>query len=294
MSDTPSASRATRSLVVPLKNSEVTKRRSLLHSEREARSTYIEPSAENDLHYARGSDCEQSLSSDSDSAPLLSDELRKKLICCMKKSQFEKTSTQFLPRHTFETFLADRVTGPNYNHSAEDIVLEIMCIEPKTSNEDDRALARYILDSAKTLFLITLYIEAEPLHTAMASFKKHDFNDLRLPIEEWCSEQLENDSDNHLFVQMEGRRKKKKERIWTVMSIHQFEQSQWKFLAAVISTAHTNQNFGHRTMPFVSKLTKAGNGGAHGIVYRYEIHPAHFEDPQCPVMYVIYMACFID
>jgi hypothetical protein len=299
MPNTPSANPAKRNLVVPPRGGEVNERRSLVPSRREAESAKIEQAVQNDQNHTRSLERGQSPASESDSDSDFSEKLGTELTTSMVESHFEKTPTNFFPKQTFETLLTDLATKKNYKHGAEDIVLELLGKEPENHDEDDKALARYVLDGAKTLFLITFWIKrefpkSEQFHAAMASFRKHKFDDSKLPLEEWSGAQLKTDLDIHPFVRMEGHGKKKNGRIWTVSSIHRFQQDQWRFLAATISTAHTNHNFGQRTIPFISKHTKPGNGGAHGIVYRYEIHPAHFEDPHFPVMYIVFMACFID
>jgi hypothetical protein len=288
MVNTPSTNRASKTLVLSFRDSTMAEERSLVPSKREAGSANIEQATGNDQKHARGLRYDQSPSPESDSGPDLSETFENSLTLSMKKSLFEKTPIEFLPRQAFEDCLTDLAKDRRYKRSAVDVVIELMGQEPEKANEEDRALARYVLDSAKTVFLITFWIKADPLHAAIALFRESGFNDSSLPLEEWSSEQLDNDLDNHRFRRMERSRRKTKRRIWTVWSIHRFQQCQWQFQAAMISTRRTNHSFGQRTIPFISKGTKQG-GGAHGIVYRYEIHPAHFEDPLCPVTYTVYI-----
>jgi hypothetical protein len=293
MSNTPSASRAKRNLIVPLRDSEMPERRSLVPAKREAESAEVEQAVRKDRNHVKNLHLGQNPPSKSDSHLDSSEQLRNKLITSMVASEFEKTPIDFLPQQTFETLLTDLATNKSYKHGAEDVVLELLGKEPEISDEDDRALARYILGGAKTLFLITFWIKPESskleqFHAAMASFRKNKFDDSKLPLEEWSGKRVASELDEHPFVQMEGQ---KNGCLWTVSSIYRFQQDQWKFLAATISTAQTNHNFGQRTIPFISKHTRPGNGGAHGIVYRYGIHPAHFEDVQSSVICTIHMAC---
>ena len=197
------------------------------------------------------------------------------------KSDFEKTPVDFLPQDAFETIL----TAPSrlqMNSSNEtDIVLQLMLVESKRTSENDRALANYILERARKVFLVTICSKLEPerLYAAMKRFKSCDFDDDCLPLEEWSPENLKNDSDNHPLALMKGCQGEGMERIWDVRHISGFQREQWKFLAPIISTAKRNHEFGQHILPFIERGT-APSSGAHGIVYRYAIHPAHFKDDQ--------------
>jgi hypothetical protein len=117
----------------------------------------------------------------------------------------------------------------------------------------------------------------------MVLFKEHNFTDSCLPLEEWSKERLKKNTGSHPFVLMERDQAAKTKRIWSVYSIDRFCKAQWEFQAPIISTAKKNHNFDQRIIPFVAKSTTPSSG-AHGIVYRYTIHSAHFEDPLHPVI----------
>jgi hypothetical protein len=66
--------------------------------------------------------------------------------------------------------------------------------------------------------------------------------------------------------------------------ISEFQTSQWRFLAPKISTNVQNRYFDNGCpIPFVAKSTKQCSG-AHGIVNKYTIHHAHFENSFRPVI----------
>ncbi|KAJ4365826.1 hypothetical protein N0V83_008447 [Neocucurbitaria cava] len=111
----------------------------------------------------------------------------------------------------------------------------------------------------------------------MSLFRKANFTDAKLPLD-WSAEEVNTDIEKHDFRMMERRWKRKAGSIWGPSLINDFHVAQWKFHAPVISAAVEHHDFGRRTLPFIHKNT-ALSKGAYGIVYKYEIHRAHFKDP---------------
>jgi len=234
---------------------------------------------------------ESEADSDSESTPLQS--LWNSLRASMSTSMFERTETKlFLPRDTFEQILSRTEGGLSGRRK---LILEVMGIESSRPSEDDRALAEYILDSAQKVFLIAVYIQLEQLHAAMKLFKVSQYKDEKLPVEERTARELDDTPRRHEFERMENRqrdrrrkdRKKNPKRIWDIHTISKFQDNQWTFLIPIISAHDQNCNFDSRCpIPFTTKNAQQ-RSGAHGIVYKYTIHPAHYKNSLHQVIHVI-------
>ena len=208
--------------------------------------------------------------------------LWEKMNVSMVDSAFEKTETKkFLPQDELEKIFLDdaRDHDGRYNH-----VLQLMDIQPRDASARDRGLADYILRSAQKIFLVAIWIDLKQLHTAMKLFRDAHFKDEDLPLEEWSGQQLESALINNKFVRMEETRGRHPRRIWDMRSISKFQASQWLFLAPKISTNVQTCSFNKGCpIPFVAKSTPQSSG-AHGIVNKYTIHHAHFENALRPVI----------
>lgn len=227
---------------------------------------------------------ESEADSDSESTPLQS--LWNSLRASMSTSMFERTETKlFLPRDTFEQILSRTEGGLSGRRK---LILEVMGIESSRPSEDDRALADYILDSARKVFLVAVDIELEQLHAAMKLFKISQYKDEDLPVEEYSRTRLKVAlrQNHHPFQRMETVQRKlrgqdeekNRRRIWSLPTIARFQDSQWIFLAPTMSTLDLNSNFDHRCpIPFITKDSRQSSG-SYGIVYKYTIHHAHFKN----------------
>jgi hypothetical protein len=251
--------------------------------ERRKTSAHVNQEMECEQKYSKRDESGESSSSESSSQDELLAELEDKLHVKLKKSEFEKTPMDFLPRDVFQQILPSLSSNRNNEDGSADHVLALILQSPNQATEDDRALANYIMKSAKTMFLIAIYIKLSPLHAAMALFRNNCYDDSKLPIEEWPKDQL----TTHPLVVLEeksnSKPKTKRRRIWSASSIDSFQKSQWIFLAPIISTETRNSNFGLRPMPFVARSTTPSSG-AHGVVTKYTVHSAHFKDLQRPVI----------
>ena len=246
--------------------------------------------------YAMGMTSKDVLESESDasseSEPDPHESLWKNLHSSMCTSVFERTERkEFLPQDAFEKIFKGNVAGPTCRRN---LVLEVMGIDSSRPNEDDRALADYILDSAQKVFLIAVYIRLEQIHAAMELFKVSQYEDIDLPVKDYSGRPRQDLSRCHPFEQMETvqrklRRKdgvKNRMRIWNIHTIIRFQDSQWIFLTPIISARDQQRNLDDRCpIPFTTKNTQQSRG-AHGIVDKYTIHPAHFKNSLHQVIHV--------
>lgn len=265
-------------------------------SKRKDSSVDYEPVSRNSSKHAAEMVYEECSSSESEFD--LKDDLLDRLHDSMKESKFDKTPFEFLPQDTFRDIFTNLHGGQRDELSETDTVIHLMGRDPEGASEDTKDLANYILIEAKRVFLIAVYIKLDQLYDVMQLFKSNEFKDSCLPLGEWSTEQMKWDSENHTFARMEkamdiitrkGRSRKLK-RLCSVSTISKFQKAQWQFLAPVLSTAENNNKFDHRVMPFIERNTTPSSG-AHGVVYKYRIHAAHFVDPDFPVC-VSYSECF--
>ena len=114
----------------------------------------------------------------------------------------------------------------------------------------------------------------------MLKFKEYGIDDSKLPIEDT------DDGSQNILASLEPGVKRKC-KIWSPSTIHNFCDDQWRFLVPVFSTdAKTDVNRYNlpvsTIIPFVKKHADFDEG-AFGKVYKYEIHSNHIKDPLRPV-----------
>jgi serine/threonine protein kinase len=216
------------------------------------------------------------------------DDLKDYLLVSMEKSSFNKTPHEFLPRDKFDGIFSMPSTREQDQtpalHSPRDTVFRSMGINSAAPTDDELSLAEYVLENCRTLYLIAVFIESKPelLRTLMSIFRRDNFTDSKLPIDMWPMERLRAGTKKHPFhpfVEMERHHEPARAlRLWNFRSIVKFQNEQWKFLVPTISTTKNFHDFRQYTVPFIAKHNLVGKGNS-GIVYKYEIHPAHFEDP---------------
>lgn len=232
-----------------------------------------------------GSSNESDGSEENDSTESLDplNEIREKITMSLEDSKFDKTlMRRFLPRNKFDALFKDLpIRGPGLG-SYTILQLLIWPHQHEGLSKDDEKLAEYISYRAKTVFLIVICSGLEDRLGAMRLFYENGFDDECLPYEVWCNNRLRDEIQTHEFVRWEGKKNKRSKRIWTCLFINRFQSEQWQFLAPIISTSTVNRNcnFTQRPLPFIEKghAPRSGASGAHGVVSRYEVHPAHFED----------------
>ncbi|KAL1593742.1 hypothetical protein SLS60_010474 [Paraconiothyrium brasiliense] len=195
----------------------------------------------------------------------LSDVLR----LSMEKSAFDKTPYTFLPKGALDS-IVNKAT-----------ILIAMGITKPTPEDYD--LVAYILMKAKKLFATAAYIGLRPntLYRAMVLFRNNNFSDERLPLEEMSAAKFVKDvmsGHKHPLAKLEGHVKYEADRIWTFRRVHAFLEEQFRFLAPILSTGQSDQNFGNLILPFVKKHAAQAEG-AFGVIDKYEIHSDHVEIP---------------
>jgi serine/threonine protein kinase len=203
------------------------------------------------------------------------------LLSSMQMSRFTETQKQYLPQDAFEKVF---YTVSKRNEDVDLTVFVPMGINAATLTEAELSLAYHIVDHCQKLYLIavSMGLGRENIRTLMTIFRARNFTDEDIPIAPWTLERLKTDTKLHPLVVMEtleGNRTSYNQPIWNVLSLYNFQNEQWKFLAPIISTGKDLHDFGLCTIPFVDRYDVISKGGK-GIVYRYEIHHAHLEDPR--------------
>ena len=143
-------------------------------------------------------------------------------------------------------------------------ILEAMNIEEEEVEEEDEILVAFILQRAKKLFAILVITRHKRLQDAISLFKKHDFNDSKLPIEPWTSAMFsdsQHSGTQHPFFQMQWVVKRKRDMIWDKSFIYDFQDKHWELLAPLISTEEVNYLYGNNIiMPFIAKHASSTDG----------------------------------
>jgi hypothetical protein len=220
----------------------------------------------------------------------LSEELENGMI----ESKFETTPYRFLPRGELNRIVT------------REAAKRVMSIGVATPEED--SLLDYIMDKAKAVFAIAVFVQIEGnrLHEAMSLFHQRSppFRDLDLPIEEKSSKELHEESDRcydrllegletkeieerkeelnckadsgveHVLISIEGPVLKENDRIWTFQRITKFQEHQKSFCAPVFNSSEAEYNLFGMIVPFVEQYTTYGEG-SFGVVSKYRIHQDH-------------------
>jgi hypothetical protein len=205
----------------------------------------------------------------------------------MSESTFEGTQAQFLPRNLLDTMLSQSTLGRDDEDDRIEHVLRLLDTNPNEVSNEDKELAKFILDGATKLFLIVVFIRLRDPYAAMSLFKVAGLTDRTLPIEEWPLKEgtKEFDEKKHPLVMLERQYTTSAKCMWTVYNIRRFKEAQMKFLAPAISTEVKDNNFGHLPMPFIA-CNATPSSGAHGIVHQYTVHPAHVQFEYAKVIFI--------
>ncbi|KAF2627583.1 HET-domain-containing protein [Macroventuria anomochaeta] len=181
------------------------------------------------------------------------------------KSQFGKRSDHFLPRGELDRLI-----------TRDSILAELEIKEENADEAED--LIDFILQKARRLFAIVVYIRLPRVEDAMLLFQANDFHDARLPIEEWTRDVFEaklRENIEHPFIVMQGVLRRRRDYIWSRSYIYDFQKRQWEFLAPIISTEETNDcHNSNAILPFITQYTNLAEG-SFGVVSKYAIHPDH-------------------
>jgi len=199
------------------------------------------------------------------------------LYSCSRISSFEKTPQKFVPIDAIDRVFAYGAQGMNVSPDPRQRVLKLL---GKDSNaEEEGSLLDFIVTRAKKLFIICIRTHQFKIHTKMTMFMEQNFDDGQLPIKSVRSTKPADTPDDHPFsIMNKAYAKGKRRRLWKMMDIDDFLDYQWMFLAPIISTTALLQDFGQRTMPFISSETPPSFRGTFSIVTRYEVHHAHIDN----------------
>lgn len=179
-------------------------------------------------------------------------------------SHFDTHSRDFVPEGIIDRFVV-----------SEAVWTELGLTEHTEKNEN---LIRYIVESAKILFVITLEVLGKSdLVWAMESFQYYKFTDGNLPFID------EEPGPGYPTSESFGRALSKIDRdgdVWSAARRRGFHNLQWKYLAPVFSTATKSYEFPADTvLPFIFKDNMVKEGGF-GQVWQVKIHDEHLRDPK--------------
>ena len=219
------------------------------------------------------------------------------LYSCSQRSSFEKTSQKFVPIDAIDRIFAYGAQGMNVSPDPRHRVLKLL--GKRLNAEEEASLLDFIVTRAKRLFLICIRSHQPHLHTKMTMFMEHEFDDGQLPIKSVMSTKPGDTPDDHTLSFMSTKPadipndhpffimnkayhkaypKGKRRHLWKMRNIEVLFDSQWMFLAPIISTTTLLQDFGQRTMPFISSEAPPSFRGTFSIVTRYEVHHAHIDN----------------
>ncbi|KAI8626068.1 hypothetical protein F5Y19DRAFT_488559 [Xylariaceae sp. FL1651] len=129
-------------------------------------------------------------------------------------------------------------------------------------------LIGWIVNKAPKLFLLHVQTrhEGKTLFSCMSRFKKYDFNDGQLPIEE-------PPRDPKWRPPSHFHRK-----YWEASRVREFYGYQWRFLSPIFTQIQNEHNLHVKTiLPFIDIDTREMKEGAFSSVYKVTIHEAHQE-----------------
>lgn len=204
-------------------------------------------------------------SSNSDDMEMDVDSFCEKLLTKQVTSLFDRPTRDFWPA----SIIRDLTT--------KDTVRQVLYSNSEDYNEE---LVNFISIHAKRLFCLTATTlgSAQKLLTAMKLFYEKDYKDSDLSAETLDDIKA---ADNHTAIDEQLKSLDKK--LWRKKAVYDFQETQWKALVPILSTAQSNYNFKPKTiLPFISIENNVGSG-AFSRVHKVEIHPDHYQDTQCPV-----------
>lgn len=198
----------------------------------------------------------------------------------MIESKFEMTPLRFLPRGELNRIVT------------REAAKRVMSIGVATPEED--SLLDYIMDKAKGVFAIAVFVQIEGsrLHEAMSLFHQRSphFRDLDLPIEERSPKDLYEEADRcfdrlveslkrkeikkrreeldrkansgveHVLISIEGPVLKENDRIWTFQRITRFQEHQKSSCASVFNSSEAEHTLFGMIVPFVEQYKTYGEG----------------------------------
>ncbi|KAK4216809.1 hypothetical protein QBC37DRAFT_438577 [Rhypophila decipiens] len=204
------------------------------------------------------------------------------------KSQFRNEGKDFMPEGKLSTILTREVVRKILrsrcdSDSDSDSEGSDAASEEGDAETDD--LVDFVVTKAIKVFAITLLIdiEGQSLHDALALFKRHNFSDNSLPIQQIQlsgSGKKRKTADQHEFIRMGLD--------WRTKKIRDFYKEQWTFLAWVIRAATSergsSKDLEHsHIVPFTEKIDNGCERGGFGQIFHYRVQPKHLDDPEQPI-----------
>jgi hypothetical protein len=174
-----------------------------------------------------------------------------------QKSVFDRHD--FLPEGCIEALIT------------EPAVIKELAITEET--KDSRKLLNFVLKEGRKIFAILLVssFKGENLHKAITQFRRKEIGDASLPI-------TEETKNNVPFFNPP-------KKPWNTMSIYNFCEVQWRFLAPVFSSERLSlQLHANHILPFTSQDGDV-KSGAFGEVHQVTVHPSHYKDPVLTVRF---------
>lgn len=154
-------------------------------------------------------------------------------------------------------------------------------------------LVNYICDHATRVFAIVVLVRVarspEELGTIMEEFRKHDFDDDRLPISEYLSDDADDDMEERLEEPDRPTCKTVEHalcnhlphldafhnRFWSLASVGDFYTAQWRFSAPVFCKDQLKHDlYPHDILPFTS-VSHSARDGHFSTVFKVKIHSDH-------------------
>lgn len=125
-------------------------------------------------------------------------------------------------------------------------------------------LIEFVLKSAKKVFTISLfcYFTGKRLKTVMETFRRHSFDDTRLPIR--SHRDLDSVTDA---------------RLWSRLKQETFKATQWRLLAPVFPSTFTRMYLLPETILPFTDVAEQREEGRFGSVYKVSVHPSHQVEP---------------
>lgn len=170
----------------------------------------------------------------------------------------------------------------------------LRCLGSVRHNSEDNELVSYILNRARKLFAICVYIglSRDDLQHAMSLFRDAGFDDQQLPLGRSDSKLstpggypnpiFKSSAAQSVLASLESQ-KSKWPKVWRPRATRDFFEKQWSFLAPVFSNAETSVDIPALcVLPFIEKQVSMSRG-SFAEVYKYKIHPDHIVDALRPV-----------
>lgn len=202
----------------------------------------------------------------SDSSSNAEERLGDQIVKKLQRSAFDKKV--FLPEGCIHELITKTA-----------VVKELAFTKEEMEKESSTKLLKFIMEKGPKIFAITLLagygFPSKDLRKAMNHFRRSSFGDESLPV-------MDETKSNHPFF---GESPKSP---WGAMSILNFCDKQWAFLAPVFSEKRLNLQLNDDDiLPFTCQDNDV-KSGAFGEVHQVTVHPSHYQNPVLTVSILVY------